>query len=71
MNRVCILSKPVAHIRALTSTELCLLRRAGFSCSTGWLVSPNGGGLCGYLYRPAPRNSGCWAVNADILAFGA
>ena len=69
--RVSILTGPVDRIRPLTSTELRNLRREGVSCGSAWFVTPNGGGLCGYLYRPAPRGTGCWGVNANILTLAA
>ena len=66
--RAHILNSPVRNVRPLTSSEVRNLRAAGVSCSTAWMVSPTDGTACGYLYRPAKRNSGAFATSAGILA---
>jgi hypothetical protein len=71
MRTVHILTRPVRQLRSLSSSEVRNLRAAGVSCSSAWLVSPTDGTACGYLYRPAARNSGAFATNAGILALAA
>jgi hypothetical protein len=72
MQTVNILTRPVRQLRSLNSSEVRNLRAAGISCSSAWLVSPTDGTACGYLYRPAARNSGgVFATTANILALTA
>lgn len=57
MNRVSILNSPVRDYRNLTSAECANLRAQGASCSTAWMLSPDGSlsGSGGHLHSPSPR----------------
>lgn len=68
--KVFILYSPVRSIRNLTSAECANLRAEGVSCSSAWIVSPDGSesGSGGHLYSPAPRGG---HDNADIYALQA